>query len=91
MTFTKPSLDGHLSLLDIIFSHKLQSFHHPLFRYVDACGDIRTIVWGEAVKAFNLATQYTMKNTASNHLGRVSSTTVSSKPFIIGILANLGL
>ncbi|KJA23453.1 hypothetical protein HYPSUDRAFT_98809, partial [Hypholoma sublateritium FD-334 SS-4] len=88
-TFTKPPLDGSLSLLDIIFSHGVHSFHHPLFKYVDVDNGIRAIVWSEAIKAFNIATQYTMKSTGTSNLGCIDSTSASSPPPVVGILANL--
>ena len=91
LSFTKPPLDGPFSLLEIIFSHAVHSCDHPLFKYVDIEGAIRAIFWGEAVKAFNLATQYTMNNTDSKYLGRSQPTAASSSPPVIGILANLGL
>ena len=91
LAFTKPPLDGSLSLLDIISSHGVHSFRHPLFKYVDAGGNIHVIFWGDAIKAFNLATQYTMKNVGSSYLGGIQSTATSSPPPVIGILASLGL
>lgn len=89
--FTKPPLDGSLSLLDIISSHGAHSFAHPLFKYVDTADRIRTIVWGEAIKAFNIATQCTMKGTMGSGPPEGRESSVPLPPPVVGILANLGL
>ncbi|KAJ6588257.1 acetyl-CoA synthetase-like protein [Mycena capillaripes] len=54
-TFQQPPLDGSLLLPEIFDLHAQQSPNHPLFRYVDTDGVVKTIVWSHAVQAFHKA------------------------------------
>ncbi|KAF4612669.1 hypothetical protein D9613_011881 [Agrocybe pediades] len=62
-TFQPPPLDGTLSIPELYDWHLKNSPKHPLFVY--ACGnnnnDVRTILWGEAVKAIHSGTRIVRK------------------------------
>ncbi|KAF9552954.1 acetyl-CoA synthetase-like protein [Agrocybe pediades] len=56
-TFLPPALDGSLSLPEQYEWHLAHSPNHPLFIYADKNKDIRTVFWGEAVKAIHAGTR----------------------------------
>ncbi|KAF7353828.1 Acetyl-CoA synthetase-like protein [Mycena venus] len=58
-TFRPPPVDGSLLLPEIFDHHGESSPNHPLFRYVDAEGVVKTITWSHAVQGFHKAAHIT--------------------------------
>ncbi|KAJ7189839.1 hypothetical protein GGX14DRAFT_580331 [Mycena pura] len=58
-TFRPPPVDGSLLLPEIFDHHGKSSPNHPLFRYVDAEGVVKTITWSYAVQGFHKAAHIT--------------------------------
>lgn len=53
-TFSRPPLDGSLSLPEIFDWHLEHSKEHRLFIFLQENGDIREILWPEAVRAVHV-------------------------------------
>ncbi|KAJ7153225.1 hypothetical protein C8R46DRAFT_1357140 [Mycena filopes] len=53
--FKRPPQDGSLSLTEILLYHAKENPTHPLFRYLDTDGNLKTIDWCQSVRAFQRA------------------------------------
>ncbi|KAF8990836.1 hypothetical protein BDQ17DRAFT_1433510 [Cyathus striatus] len=53
-TFTPPPLDGSITLVEMFEWHLTHSKDHRLFLFAKDDGEIRTIYWEEAVRAFHV-------------------------------------
>lgn len=80
-TFKKPPLDGSLMLPEIYDWHHDNSSDHPLFVYLDSQGDVKTILWPEAVRGVHRAARIVQS--------RIQPT-IEGKSGIVGILAASG-
>ena len=58
ITFSRPPLDGSLSLTELYDWHYLNNRDYPLFVYEDAPGVPRTISMGEGVQGIHRAMVY---------------------------------
>ena len=74
--------DTSLSLLEAIAYNETHNARQPLFRYDDADGQVRSITWNEAGKAFDIAA-----NIVQSY---VSIESVLEADMVVGIVANLG-
>lgn len=81
-TFQKPPLDGSLTIPEIYDWHYAHSPEHPLFVYSDSHGDVKSILWPEAVRGVHTA--------ASIVQTRVRVAKKDGEPRIVGILAASG-
>lgn len=81
-TFKKPPLDGSLSVPEIYDWHYINSPEHPLFVYSDSQGEVKSILWPEAVRGVHTA--------ARTVRARVPMAKQEGGPRIVGILAASG-
>ncbi|KAF8959299.1 hypothetical protein BDZ97DRAFT_1922992 [Flammula alnicola] len=82
--FDLPPLDGSLGILEVIEHNGINNSKHLLFRYEDPDGGIRTISWGDATEAFDIATGFVLE-----HVTSVKARADTRAPPVVGILANL--
>ncbi|KAF7984474.1 hypothetical protein HWV62_14586 [Athelia sp. TMB] len=54
-TFTLPPLDGSLTITEIFDFHAEHSSRHPIFVHSDQQGNVREVLWPEAVRAMHRA------------------------------------
>jgi hypothetical protein len=79
-TFKRPALDESVLLPEILVNHAKESPAHALFRYVEHDGTSKTILWADAVRAFQRAA----------HLVHAQNSTPAGSRPVVAILAYLG-
>lgn len=84
-SFALPPLDGSLTLPDLYEWHSIHSSQHPLFKYEASPGNIRTILWEDALPGMNYAAQHCRNVVGSQKLDARGELPV------IAILGSLGL
>lgn len=68
--------------------HLKNSAEHPLFVYPGEDESIKTITWGDAVKAMHRAGR--LVDTQLQSAGITNDSVTDGKPLVVAILANLG-
>lgn len=83
-TFEQPPVDGTLTIPEMFDWHAEKSPNHPLFVYLDDDGKVKTITWGETIRA---------AHRAGRLLGRFVEETsgVAGRKPLIAFLANTGM
>jgi hypothetical protein len=79
--FKRPPLDGSVLLPEIFDNNAKENPTHPIFRYVEADGTLKTILWADAVPAFQRAAQIVRQ--------QVAVPNPEMRP-VVAILASLG-
>lgn len=86
-TFKKPPLDSSLTIPEIYDWHYVNSTEHPLFVYADSHGEVKSILWPEAVRGVHTAARIVRERVSP----RVAKDEPEGGPRIVGILAASGL